>query len=189
MNAAANRANRVLGSIKRTIKFQTKDTVTRLYKAFVRPHLEYGIQVWNPYLKKDINVLESIQRRATKLVPELSRLSYLDRLNALKLSDLETRRLRGDLIEMFKIVKGLDKVEWYVPIMFKRNEQNAFRTAPRRHDLTIEKQLVKNCEQRFHFFSNRVTNAWNKLSDEIINSKCINEFKCKIDKIDFKKLL
>ena len=74
----------------------------RLYKSLVRPKLEYCIQSWNPSLIKDIELLEQVQHRATKLIPEISHLSYHERLKHLNLSTLELRRHRGDLIETFK---------------------------------------------------------------------------------------
>ena len=75
-----------------------------MYKALVRPHLEYCIQAWSPYLRKYIDMLEKIQRRATKLIPRLRDLRYEERLKECGLTTLETRRLRGDQIEVFKIV-------------------------------------------------------------------------------------
>ena len=67
-----------------------------LHKTIVRPHLEYCIQAWRPYGKKDIDTLERIQRRATKIILELRDLSYEGRLKECSLTTLETRRLRGD---------------------------------------------------------------------------------------------
>ena len=75
-----------------------------------RPRLEFAVQAWSPYTRRDINVLESIQRRATKLIPSLTHLSYEDRLSSLDLTTLEARRERGDMIETFKIPKGFDRV-------------------------------------------------------------------------------
>jgi len=82
-----------------------------LYKSYIRPLLEFSIQAWSPSLRKDINCLEQVQRRATKLVVGLKRLEYADRLHESGLTTLEKRRLRGDLIETFKIVTGRDKVK------------------------------------------------------------------------------
>ena len=82
-----------------------------LYKAIVRPHLEYCIQAWNPHLRKDVDMLEKTQRRATKLIPELRDLTYEERLKECGLTTLETRRLRGGQIEVFKILNGYENID------------------------------------------------------------------------------
>ena len=84
------------GLIRRTIMYKEKQLIVPLYKAIIRPHLEYCIQAWRPYRKKDIDKLERIQRRATKIIPQLRDLSYESRLLQCGLTTLETRRLRGD---------------------------------------------------------------------------------------------
>ena len=71
-----------------------------------RPHLEYGATVWNPHFKKQITLIENVQRRATKQIPGLAYLSYLERLQLLKLPTLQYRRYRGDMIEMYKLSHG-----------------------------------------------------------------------------------
>ena len=107
---AASKGNQILG-IRRTIMYKEKQLIVPLYKAIIRPHLEYCIQAWRPYRKKDIDKLERIQRRATKMIPELRDLSYESRLLQCGLTTLETRRLRGYQIEVFKIVNGYEDVE------------------------------------------------------------------------------
>ena len=81
-----------------------------LNKAIVRPHLEYCIQAWNPYLRKDVDMFEKIQG-ATKLIPGLRDLTYEERLKECGLTTLETRRLRGDQIEVFKILNGYENID------------------------------------------------------------------------------
>ena len=92
---AASKGNQVLGMIRRNIIYKEKSLIVPLYKAIVRPHLEYYIQAWSPYLRKYIDMLEKIQRRATKLFPGLRDLRYEERLKECGLTTLETRRLRG----------------------------------------------------------------------------------------------
>ena len=92
---AASKGNQILGMIRRNITYKENSFIVPLYKAIVRPHLEYCIQAWNPHLRKDVDILEKIQRRATKLIPGLRDLRYEERLKECGLTTLETRRLRG----------------------------------------------------------------------------------------------
>ena len=89
------KANRVLGLIRIGFECLDKDMFLNLYPVLIRPHLEYCVQVWSPYLQRDIKLVEGVQRCATKLVPELKHLSYEDRLKRLSLTTLEERRTRG----------------------------------------------------------------------------------------------
>ena len=93
----------VMRLIKRNFNSIDIEEFNLLYKAYIRPHLEYCIQVWSSYLRKNIECLERVQR-ATKLVGSLKKKPYAERLKALQLTTLEKRRLRGDLIETYKIV-------------------------------------------------------------------------------------
>ena len=96
---------------RRHIAYKEKSVIILLYKAIVRPHLEYCIQAWSPYLRTDIDMLEKIQMRATKLIPGLRDLRYEERLKKCGLTTLETRRLRGGQIEVFKILNGYENID------------------------------------------------------------------------------
>ena len=83
-----------------------------LYVSLVRPHLEFAVPVWNPYLKKDIEMLENVQHRVTRIVARLKKEEYRVRLKEMRLTTLETRRKRGDLIQLYKVVNGHDHIKW-----------------------------------------------------------------------------
>ena len=89
--------------IKKNFGCRSREVVVPLYKALVKPHLDYCMQAWRPHLRKDIDRLEKIQRRATKLVEGLTNCKYEDRLKELGLTTLETRMIRADMIEIYKI--------------------------------------------------------------------------------------
>jgi hypothetical protein len=101
-----SKANQMMGLIRRSFVYLDTENFRRLYKAIVRPHLEYANSVWVPRRKKDIITLENVQRRATKLVPGLRNLTYQERLKKLNIPTLVYRRLRGDMIEMYKMISG-----------------------------------------------------------------------------------
>ena len=96
-----------MGLIRRTYTFLDETSFRFLFQALVRPNLEYAAAVWSPYTKKDIELIENVQRRATKQVPSLKQLSYTNRLKKLKMPTLKYRRLGGDMIETFKIINGI----------------------------------------------------------------------------------
>ena len=102
-------ANAIVGLIRRSFSFLDGTSFKKLYNNFVRPHLEYAQSVWSPHLRKHINMLENVQIWATKLVDGLGTLEYSNRRKSLNLPTLAYRRLRGNLIELYKNFHRYDK--------------------------------------------------------------------------------
>ena len=163
--------------IKRNVVFKSKDNIVRLYKALVRPKLEYCIQVWSPYLRKDIDMIERVQRRATKMIEGLSKLGYDERLRKTGLISLEKRRVRGDLIQVFRMIKGFDRINYRDYFEF------ALESRTRGHSFKLLKKR-SNREFRKHFFTQRVVNCWNSLPQSVVDADSINSFKNRLDKCD-----
>ena len=104
------KANQIVGMIRRTYEDRSKNNLVPLYKSLVRPHLEYCVQAWRPYLQQDNNI-EGVQQRMTKMMREVEEEQYEQRLKKTKLMSLEMRRLRSDLIEVYKIMHNLEGLE------------------------------------------------------------------------------
>ena len=168
------KGNRMVGMIKNTFSFMNQDMFLCLYKALVRPMLEYCTEVWNPHYEKDIKALENVQRRATKLVPQLSKLSYDERLKSLKLYPLKDRRLRGDMITVYKMMNGMIDINKDKIIPMHKTPLNGINT--RSHDKQLIGNIVRT-ESRKSFFSQRVVLPWNTLSTETVNSTSVAMFK------------
>jgi len=173
--AAAQKAMNVLRTIKRHFFRIDEPTFLILYKSYVRPHLEYCVQAWSPHFRKDIACLEQVQKRATKLVSGLKNLRYEDRLQRLKLTTLEKRRLRGDLIEAFKIMTAREKIDKHE---FFESSNNAYSLRGHKYKIAVQRSRTV---ARSAFFSQRVVTSWNKLPDEVVNATSINMFKNRLD--------
>ena len=145
-----------------------------LYKALVRPHLEYGNIIWAPLFKRQSAAVERVQRRATKLLKECKDMTYGERLYFLNLHSLKGRRLRGDLIETFKIYHGYVDLDW--DLFFTTPTLGATRGSEGK--VFIEQYRTN---LRKNVFSNRVAPYWNRLKTDFKQAKSVNNFKNLLD--------
>lgn len=170
------KGNQIMGIIRRSFRHLNKRIFKKLFTSMVRPHIEYAAPTWNPHQKQDIRRLESVQRRGTKQVPDLKNMSYKERLQALDLPTLAYRRMRGDLIETYKIVNG--KYDPIVTELLPRHKAQG--TVTRGHQLKLQKPSYTKDLGKF-FFTRRVVDTWNNLPASIVEAPSVNSFKNRID--------
>ena len=144
-----SKANKMIAWISRNIICKSKDVMVLIYRSLIRPHLEYCVQAWSPNPRFGnwglILSIEKVQRKFTRLINDIGTLPYGARLQSLNLTTLAERRIRGDLIEVFKIVRGIVNYG-----------QNMFRMS--RSNLNILSRGSKVSNLRKDFFSERVIN-------------------------------
>ena len=133
-----NKANNIMGLIRRTFTLLDETTFLLLYKVLVRTHLEYANTVWNPYKMKHVMALENVQRRATKQISGFKNMSYEDRLQKLKLPTLAYRRKRGHMIETYKIPSGT--YDTTLPPLFEQHPDVTLETREHSKNYTREEQ-------------------------------------------------
>ena len=168
-------ANRVLWFIARNFRYKNKELILRLYKSLVRPHLEHAVQFWSNYLRRDIDKIEKIQRRATKMIPEIRNHSYHQRIQDLDLISLVQRRLQGQLIEVLKYLIEFTTASARGLFAFDLNDRkrnNGAKLIVKHFNISVAQQ----------FYPIKITSTWNVLPSEVVSSRTVNSFKNSLDK-------
>ena len=181
IKSCISKANSMIAWVTRNLIIREINVMRNVYKTIIRPHLEYCAQLWSPLACHGnwatIIELENVQRRFTRLIDDIGTLPYSERLDALQITTLAERRVRGDLIEAYKIVNGL--VEYGKDIFnLSRSGDKIVSTKSNNIDRNI-KTLSNN------FLSERVISFWNKLPSFVRNSVSVIDFKINLE--EFKK--
>ena len=177
INLKIKSASTMAGLIRRTFSFLDGKMFVKLFTALARPHLEYSQAVWAPHLVKHRDLIERVQRRATKQIDGLKNLSYEERLKEIGLPTLAYRRKRGDMIEVFKHFETYDRSTLSTGFQ-PRNK------ICRRHDRQLEWNIaldgIRGCQRNSFYY--RIAKHWNELPRNVAMADNINSFKSNLDK-------
>ena len=188
ISTIVSKANKVIGLLLKTFTSRDSDLWKMLYISLVRPHLEFASTVWNPYLKGDVELLEKIQRRATRIPASMKGLEYEERLKRWGLTTLEKRRRRGDLIQMYKVHNELENICWSTGpctaphTNTRADSQNKYRLVRESFSARASNDFRHFVTVRHEFFLNRTVDGWNGLASSQIDAPSLNSFKARIDK-------
>ncbi len=181
--AAAAKAKWKFSALKQVFTSRSKQVWEILWKTHIRPHLEHAVQSWSPHLKRDIDVLERVQRAVTKHIGGMKSLNYEQRLEKLGWTTLEARRERGDLILTYQLLHqnaavNLSTWHWAQPLSDISGPAGSVRA----NDIRLNPPTRYHCKQREHFLTSRVAAPLRSLPSGIMSVKTVNSFKNAYDK-------
>ena len=165
-------ANRILGLIGLNFRYKTKELILQLYKSLLRPHLKHEVQFWSPHLRRDIDKMEKIQRRGTKMTHEIRNHSNLQWIQNLDLINLAQRRLRRQLTEVFKYLNEFTTASARGLFECDLNDRTRNNGAK-----LIVKHFTTSVAQHLHPI--KITSTWNALHSVVVSSRTVNKQCCK----------
>ena len=175
-------------SILRSFKSKDPQIYINLFKTYVRPLVEYNTPTWNPHLISDIRSVENVQRKFTKRLCQKLNIkfdNYQHRIELLNIDSLEIRRVKFDLILMYKMHRNLLDLQY---TSFFTNHQSVSTYDLRGHSLRLNIPRYSGSSVRENFFSFRILSTWNRLPDNIINSFNLSTFKILLNKFDLRSI-
>ena len=185
---AAKNANFALGQIQRAFHYRKKSNLVPIFKTFVRPKLEFAAAAWNPWTQQDKKQLERVQERLVRMLSDVRGATYEEKLKDAGLTTLEERRRRGDAIETFKTLKGINgvnKEKWFTmeaedTRATRRNTEVTEDGERRRSDILVVERA--RLDIRKNYFNIRAAKSWNDIPEEVKNQRSVNAFKNAYDK-------
>jgi hypothetical protein len=162
----------VLKQMTRTFHYRDRNIFLRLYKQYVRPHVEFATPAWSPWLISDIQTVEKVQEKAVGMISGLKGRNYEEKCKELEIETLQERREINDMAQVFKLISGKDKISRVT--LF--NHVPPGRTRMAADPLNVRPEIAKT-EIRKNFFSQRIAAKWNKIPSTIKNSRNVHQFK------------
>ena len=170
-----NKASIISYQLLKTIKSNNIWTWMKLFTTYIRPMLEFNTPIWSPYLLKDINKIERVQRNFTKVAFNRCKIpfnSYEDRLSKIGYLSLVKRRKYFDLIMMFKIINNLNDVNFNDYFILNSKSYTL-----RSHSYQVKPKFNSTCSQWHHSFFSRIIPLWNTLPSHLVSKPLLRNFK------------
>ena len=174
INKIFGKTYNMLQNIRFSFHYMDERMMKKILSTLIRPQLEYAAVIWSPHMRKHVKKIERIQRLATRMIPGFKELPYEERLMRLDMTTLEERRMRGDLITVYRIVNGID-------ILDRDLIEIAPRNYLRGHTQKLRKDICLSDVKKYSF-PYRSIDKWNKLSSEIVDAACVSQMKERLDK-------